>query len=214
MITTATSRVTNDFASNRLVQGLVVFCSAVWIWAAIAPKYRFDWLLENVLLAGGVALLIWLYRTHPFSQLSYTLIAIFFSLHTVGAHYTYSEVPWGVWLQSITGAERNHYDRIVHFSFGLLIAYPVRELLMRSAGLRRGVSIFFGFAVMVASSEIYELIEWIVATMVNPEAALAFLGTQGDAFDAQKDTGLALLGTVIALGLTKTLERSPQSAAR
>jgi len=66
----------------------------------------------------------------------------------------------------------------------------------------------------VASSEIYELIEWIVATMVNPEAALAFLGTQGDAFDAQKDTGLALLGTVIALGLTKTLERSPQSAAR
>jgi putative membrane protein len=207
MITTATSHVVPDFSSNRLMQVLAVLCGAVWMWAAIAPISRMDWLLENVLLFVGVGLIVAIYRRHPLSQLSYVFIAIFFSLHTMGAHYTYSEVPWGVWLQEITGAERNHYDRIVHFTFGLLIAYPVRELLMRVAGLRGFASYFFAFATLVAASEIYELIEWLVASAVSPEAAMAFLGTQGDPFDAQKDTGLALVGTVLTLVLTKLLEK-------
>ena len=207
MITTATSNTQKDFSTNKVLQGLTLICGLVWVWAAIEPVYRMDWLLENVLLFVGVALLIGIYERQPLSQLSYIFIAIFFVLHTLGAHYTYSEVPWGIWLQEITGAARNHYDRIVHFTFGLLLAYPVRELLMRHAGLRGLASYGFAFATLVATSEIYELIEWVVAILVSPEAAMAFLGTQGDAFDAQKDTSLALLGTVITLSLTRVFER-------
>jgi putative membrane protein len=208
MFTTALSPViARDFATNRVLQALAAICGAVWVWAAIDPVYRMDWFLENILLFAAVALLVWIYRTQPLSQLTHVFIAIFFILHTLGAHYTYSEVPWGAWLKDALGAERNHYDRIVHFTFGLLVAYPVRELLMRSTAVRGFAATFFTFATMVAASEVYELIEWIVANIVSPEAAMAYLGTQGDAFDAQKDTFLALSGTVLALALTKVLER-------
>ena len=206
MITTAASHVERDFRSNRLLQALVLTCCAVWVWAAIDPVYRTDWLLENILLFVGVGLNVVIYLRHPLSQMSCIFIAIFFILHTLGTHYTYSEMPWGVWLQEATGSDRNHYDRVVHFTFGLLVAYPVRELLRRALGLRGFASFYFTFVTMVAVSELYELTEWIVASIVSPEAGMAFLGTQGDPFDAQKDTGLALLGTVIALTATKLLE--------
>jgi putative membrane protein len=208
-LTTATSPVVRDFATNRVIQAVVTVCAAVWLWAAIDPVYRMDWFLENLMVFAAVATLIVVYRTHPLSQISWVFIGIFFTLHVLGSHYTYSEVPWGLWLQRVLETERNHYDRVVHFTFGLLLTYPVRELLMRSAGLRGFKSYFFAFAVMVASSEIYELIEWITAEIVSPEAAYAFLGTQGDPFDAQKDTFLAFTGTVLALGLTRLLERPP-----
>jgi putative membrane protein len=208
MLTTATSSVARDFRTNRLLQALAAVCAAIWLWAAIDPVYRMDWVLENILLVVCVGLLVVIYFTRPLSQLSHVFIAIFFMLHTLGAHYTYSEVPWGDWLKQAFNAERNHYDRIVHFTFGLLLAYPVRELLMRSMGLRGWASFLFPFTVMATTSESYELMEWLTAEIVSPEAAHAFLGTQGDPFDAQKDTGLAFLGALLALGLTRLLERA------
>lgn len=207
MITTATSAVTRDFATNRLLQGLTAICALVWVWAAIDPVYRMDWFLENILLFVGLGVLVLIYKTHPLSQLAHVFIAVFWVLHTVGSHYTYSEVPLGRWLQDMFAMERNHYDRIVHFTFGLLLAYPIRELLMRAAGVRGFVSYIFAFTVVVANSELYELIEWAVAQIVSPDAAMAYLGTQGDVFDAQKDTGLALLGALAALAITRQMER-------
>ncbi|MDX2144673.1 MAG: DUF2238 domain-containing protein [Rhodospirillaceae bacterium] len=207
MLTTATSRVERDFSRNRVLQVLAAICGAVWVWAAIDPVYRTDWLLENILLVVAVGVLMLIYFKTPLSQLAHVFIAIFFILHTLGAHYTYSEVPWGDWLKQVFSAERNHYDRVVHFTFGLLIAYPVRELLMRSVAVRGFASYFFAFTVMATSSEVYEIMEWLTAEIVSPEAAYAFLGTQGDPFDAQKDTSLAFLGTIVALGLTRLLER-------
>lgn len=190
-------------ARSPLAIFLIVGCAGVWLWAAVAPFDRTDWLLENVLLVAAVALLVRIDHRKPLSEISYVLIAAFFVLHTIGAHYTYSETPLGVWMKDLFGFERNHYDRVVHFGFGLLLARPIRELVLRSSGASRGASFVFTATVVAACSEIYELIEWAVAQIVSPEAAMAYLGTQGDPFDAQKDTGLALLGAVIALAVIR-----------
>lgn len=199
MVTSAASPVTPNFPTNRALQGFVVLFIVAWLAAAIAPHNRFDWLLENLLVFVGVGLLAHFYRSHPLSDISYTLILIFLLLHLMGSHYTYSKVPAGLWLQEILSQERNHFDRLVHFSFGLLLAYPIREGLIRYTGAGRGLSAFTTFATIAAASAVYETIEWAVAIIVSPDAAMAYLGTQGDVFDAQKDATLAMVGGLLGL---------------
>jgi len=176
----------------------------VWIWSAINPKFPEDWLLENYLLFVFVPLIVFSGWYLRFSNVSYTLITVFLLLHVVGAHYTYSEVPFGYTLQEWLGASRNMYDRLVHFSFGLLLAYPIREAFMRVARARGVWALYLPFDVTLAFSAAYEIIEWLAAARVNPEAGLAFLGTQGDIWDAQKDmlaagSGAALAMVIVAL---------------
>lgn len=113
---------------EKLQAGLFVL---VWVWAAIAPKYRYDWWLENVLVIIFVPLVVWLGRYFRFSRISYTLITAFLVLHVIGSHDTYSEVPFGYVLQEWLGAGRNMYERRVHFCFGFLLAYLVREMFVR-----------------------------------------------------------------------------------
>ncbi len=200
-LTTAGSPITADFGDNRLLQLLTGVFAVIWTVAAIAPVYRFDWFLENLLVFLAVGLLAASYRAFPLSNLSYLLITLFLALHTLGAHYTYSETPFGFWLQEVFDLARNPYDRLVHFGFGLIMVYPAREVLLRALGVR-GLSLdLLAFAVMLAFSSIYEMIEWLAALVISPEAALAFLGTQGDVFDAQKDTLLAAAGTLLGLGM-------------
>jgi len=193
------------FKSNRVLQGLVLWLILLWIVTAIKPLYPRDWLLENLLVFIWSALLVFSYRRFQFSTLSYGLFIVFLSLHLVGAHYTYAETPFGFWLQDWMGFERNHYDRIVHFAFGLLIAYPMREILLRSSGLLTAWSYFIALNCIVAFSAVYEIIEAITAVIVSPELGAAYLGTQGDEWDAHKDAGLATLGAIIAMLLTWTV---------
>ena len=189
------------FRDNRFLQLLLVWLIGLWIVTAIEPFNRRDWLLENLLVFIYGALLIATYRRFPFSNLSYGLFGIFLSLHLVGAHYTYAETPLGFWLQEALDLERNHYDRIVHFLFGLLIAYPFRELLMRAAGVRRSWSYLLVIVTVLGFSGFYEALEGVVAVIVSPELGAAYLGTQGDEWDAQKDTALAFGGAVIAMAI-------------
>jgi putative membrane protein len=202
VITSASSDIRPNFTSNRLLQVLLAAYAGVWIWAAIYPVYPFDWFLENILTALSVIILAASYRRFPLSDISYILIFIFMALHAVGGHFTYAEVPLGYWLQNIFGFERNHYDRIVHFSFGLLLAYPFREVVLRLV-LKSGLfASLFALTLVFTYSGSFEIIEWVVAQIVDPEAGAAYLGTQGDEFDSQKDMALAAGGAVIALGLT------------
>jgi len=211
VFTTAAHRVTADFARNRLLQGLTAAYGLWWLFLAIMPYDRFDWLLENLLVFLFVGLLAVSYRRFPFSDLSYLLIAIFLALHAVGAHYTYSKAPVGWWMTEALGWERNHFDRVVHFLFGLLCAYPLRETVMRSCGAVGWRAGLLAFAVVLAFSSAYEMLEWGVAMVLSPEEALAFLGTQGDVFDAQKDTTLATVGSALSLVLLPRLEaRKPR----
>ncbi len=196
-----------SFRSNRVLQGLVLWLIVLWIITAINPLYPRDWLLENLLVFIWSALLIFTYRRFRFSTLSYGLFILFLSLHLVGAHYTYAETPFGFWLQDLFAFERNHYDRIVHFSFGLLIAYPMREILLRQSGIVVKWSYFLTINCVLAFSAFYEVLEVIAAAIVSPELGDAYLGTQGDEWDAQKDTFLAFLGSSVAMLVTWYLVR-------
>ena len=198
------------FRTNRVLHGLILWLVLVWIVTAINPLYPEDWLLENLLVFIWSAILIATYRLFPFSNLSYALFAVFLSLHMAGAHYTYAETPFGFWMQDWFGFTRNHYDRIVHFAFGLLLAYPMREILLRRSGISPAWSYFITLNLVLAFSAVYEIIESLAAVIINPELGAAYLGTQGDEWDAQKDSGLAFLGAIIAMAITWTRERGAQ----
>ncbi|MEX6502236.1 DUF2238 domain-containing protein [Pseudomonas zhanjiangensis] len=174
-----------------------------WLWAAIAPLSRQDWLLENLLVFFFCGLLLATYRLFAFSLASYWLFCLFIALHLYGSHYTYAETPFGDWLADSLGLARNHYDRLVHFGFGLLLTYPLRELLHRRAGLKNGWLDLLSLTLVMAMSAFYEQVEMLAALIVNPELGSAFLGTQGDEWDAQKDEGLAMLGALSLLALLR-----------
>jgi len=174
---------------------------ATWIWAAYEPKHFDDWLLENILVFIFVPVIYLLGRYFRLSLLSYVLITTFMILHVIGSHYTYAETPFGDTLASWFGSKRNMYDRLVHFAFGFLLAYPIREMCVRVAKMRGFWGYFVPFMIISAMGGFYEVIEWIAAINVDPVAGSAFLGTQGDEWDAQKDIALAVLGAFISLGL-------------
>lgn len=192
---------------NGPVLVMVIWLLLLWLVTAIEPFNRRDWFLENLLVFfyGGLLTVTW--RRFRFSVLSYLLFTVFMSLHLVGAHYTYAEVPFGFWLQDVLDLARNHYDRLVHFAFGLLIAYPLREWLLRVTGVRRGWSYFMTVALVLAFSGFYEVMEGVVAMIVSPELGAAYLGTQGDEWDAHHDMFLALSGAVTAMVVTATVNR-------
>lgn len=187
---------------TRFQKTLVLIFLAVWVWAAIKPVYPHDWLLENYLVFLFVPLIILTGRYFKLSNISYGLITLFMILHVIGSHYTYAEVPFGDVLQAWLGASRNMYDRLVHFSFGLLLAYPIREVFLRIARVKGFWGYYLPFDVTLAFSAVYEIIEWVAAASVDPEAGLAFLGSQGDVWDAQKDMTMAGIGALVAMVIT------------
>lgn len=187
------------FRSNRLLHGLILWLLILWVITAIDPYNRRDWLLENLLVFVYASLLIATYRRFAFTNLSYMMFGVFISLHLVGAHYTYSEVPLGFWLQDTFNLTRNHYDRIIHFSYGLLNAYPMRDILMRAAGVRPSWSYFIPIVCILGFSCFYEFLEAAVAFIVSPELGDLYLGAQGDVWDAEKDTFLAFIGAITAM---------------
>ncbi|MGH7599309.1 MAG: DUF2238 domain-containing protein [bacterium] len=207
MFTTSVSRIHPNFRENRLLQGLAVWYLAIWTWAAISPHHRFDWLLENILVFILAGMLVATYRKFPLSDLTYLLITVYMTLHTIGSHYTYSEVPFGYWLKENFAMSRNPFDRIVHFAFGLLMAYPIREIFLRVVNTRGFWTYYLPLDVTMAFSCVYEIIEAAVAWTVSPELGDAYLGTQGDIWDAQKDMLLATAGAVIAMIVTAMVRK-------
>lgn len=207
MLSTATSRDRALFGDNTLLKFLAAAYALVWAVTAVGPVYPTDWLIENILVAAAVPALVLTHRRFPLSDLSYILIALFLALHAVGAHYTYAEVPLGFWLKDALHLARNHFDRIVHFSFGLLIAYPVREIFLRLVNARGFWAYYFPLDVTLAFSGLYEILEMVVAKTVSPQAGDAYLGTQGDPFDAVMDMACAFAGAVACMLLTALLRR-------
>jgi putative membrane protein len=197
-------------AHRRYFFGLCAVFLAIWAALAISPNDRADWALENLLVVVFVAVLFATCRRLVFSRVSYTLFFVFLCLHCVGAHYTYAEVPYDAWVRWLTGRPlnemlgwtRNNFDRAVHFSYGLLLAYPIREIFLRVANVRGFWGYFLPLDLAASTSMAFELIEWVVVVLVAGDLGQAYLGTQGDEWDAHKDMALASLGAVIAMGIT------------
>ena len=185
--------------SDRVPLILLLVTLAVFIWSGLWPHDRFTWCLEvfPAVIAGGV--LIATYRRFRLSNLLYVLIAIHSMILMVGGKYTYARVPLGFWMEHWFGFARNHYDRIGHFAQGFVPAIAAREVLIRIARYRRDswLNVVI-FSICLAISALYELLEWAVAEMTGT-AAEAFLGTQGDVWDTQKDMLMACVGALVAL---------------
>jgi len=203
--------------AERYPAVLLLAFGAIWTALAIAPSYRQDWLLENVLVFVAVPLLAATSRTLRFSNRAYTCMFVFFVLHAIGAHYTYSEVPWREWLHlqdAATGpgpANRNNYDRFVHFSYGLLMFPAVWELFAARASPQRIWRYVMPVSFLMSHAVVYELIEWGAAELFGGDLGVAYLGTQGDVWDAQKDMGLAMAGILAGLLLTRALSPSART---
>jgi putative membrane protein len=189
---------------------LAVLFAALWVALAIEPRYREDWALENALVVAFAIGIAASHRKLLLSRVSYTLIFLFLCLHEVGAHYTYAEVPYDAWVEALTGSslneamgwERNHFDRLAHFLYGLLMAYPLREFFLRVADVRGFWGYFLPLDFTLSTSAIFELFEWGAAEVFGGDLGAAYLGTQGDIWDAHKDMALASAGALIAMLIT------------
>jgi putative membrane protein len=165
----------------------------------VAPLHHIPTLL--LLLASPFLLRRW-----PLSSMSVAFIALFFALHTIGGRYTYSNVPYDDLARALTGRTisetfgftRNHYDRLVHLSYGLLAVAPISEALRRHAGLGSRIALYIAVESVLAVSMLYELFEWLLAVTMQGPLADAYNGQQGDIWDSQKDMALAAFGAVIA----------------
>jgi putative membrane protein len=196
---------------------LLVIYALIWTALAIAPLDRHDWLLENALPLFTLPLLAYFYRRQNVSNFSYTLIFLFLALHAVGAHYTYAKVPYDEWwralsgrgLNELLGLQRNAFDRLVHFLYGLLL-FPICWELLAPHIAKRGLRYLLVAGFLMSHAGIYEVVEWLAAAGFGGDLGVAYLGTQGDEWDAQKDMALACLGTLLAVLGTYVYERSPR----
>jgi putative membrane protein len=175
---------------NRWIQAFLLIFFSIWMSTLIGTSDINNWFLENTLVFLFLTFLIISYRRYQFSDLSYLLICVYLCLHVYGSKYTYAENPFGYWLQETFGTARNPYDRLVHFKFPTWVSWslPV-EITLSISGL-------------------YELIEWAVADLFFPAQGDAYLGTQGDIWDAQKDMFLATLGAVLATTIVSIIKKS------
>lgn len=196
---------------ERLPLALGAAFAVVFVALAWSPHDRSDWLLENLIAAPAAVLLVAARRRLPFSATSWVLVFAFLALHEVGSHYTYSRVPWMEWSRSLLGWapgwERNHYDRFVHLAFGLTLTLPFRDLLAAPLAAHPRLLAWAPVCAVLSCSASYELVEWGAALWVDPELGIAFVGAQGDIWDAQKDMSLALGGSVAVALLAQLLHR-------
>jgi putative membrane protein len=206
MLPVGVSRTSRQWIRDPYITGLAALFAVFWLALAIRPRNRADWALENALVVLVVLGLALTHRRLALSRLSYTLVFMFLSLHVVGAHYTYSDVPYDAWVTALTGRslqdwlgwQRNNFDRIVHFAYGLLLTYPVRQVVVRVTGLRGFWGYFLPMDLTMSTSASYELIEWGAAVVFGGDLGIAYVGAQGDPWDAQKDMSLAALGAMLA----------------
>jgi putative membrane protein len=183
----------------------IVIFSSVLVWSVIHPADYVTWGLEAFPAIIALVLMAITFNRFRLTSLLYILILAHSIVLMVGAHYTYAEVPLFDWLQQLTAGSRNNYDKLGHFMQGLVPAILAREILIRHAVVngRRWLN-FIVVSICLAISALYELFEWLVAE-ISHEAADAFLGSQGYAWDTQSDMLMALIGAITAVTLLHRL---------
>lgn len=165
--------------------------------------------LQNLPTVLALAGLLVCLKRGWLSDLSFACLVVFLWLHILGARYIYSYVPYDQWTAAVFGSEfsdwfgwrRNHYDRLVHFAFGLLCVVPVVEVSIRHMRLGWWLAVAMGVMAIASVSAVYEVFKWGIAVVMAPEYAERYNGQQGDLWDPQKDMALAMLGSVVAVGL-------------
>ncbi len=183
---------------NRVPQVLLGIYLLLFTVLAISPFDRAVWWAENIPIMILVVVIIIVSRSFEFSNTSYLMMFILVVLHTIGGHFTFERVPFD-YITNLFGFERNHYDRIAHFTVGFY-AYPVAEILLKKQLVRSKAILFlFPIFTIFTVAAVYELVEWIYAVYAEEAAGTAMLGSQGDIWDAQKDMLADGLGSICAV---------------
>jgi putative membrane protein len=180
---------------------LLSIFSLFWVVLAVNPIYRDIWIAENLILVISLYFLITGYARFHFSNTAYYFIFAFCILQSIGAYYSYAEVPIGHWVAQTWDLSRNHFDRLVHFAFGFLIILPFKEALGRFVTFANQKTQYFVLIMLfIGIGGCYEIIEWWYATLFEQATQdSAFLGSQGDVWDAEKDVLLAGIGAWLYL---------------
>ena len=183
-------------------KALVAVFVLIWIVLAINPADRGIWLLENLLVVTIFPVVLWLDRRYHFSNGSFLSLTVLVVLHLFGANTTYNEMVYFDWFSRLFGWDRNYYDQLVHFLFGLLVFVPFFELFYHQ-GYSRRVSYLFGFLFISSVGGWYEILEWLAMALfcIKTELLCADALTQGDVWDAQKDMSYAVIGALLAMQL-------------
>jgi len=205
--TIAISKNRTPLKKNIWLQIFIVFFLVNWANSYIGNTDTANWILENTLVFLFLGFMTFNYKKFQFSDLSYLLICVYLCLHVYGSKYTYAENPFGYWLKDALDLSRNHYDRIVHFSFGFLLAYPMREMFLKWLKFPTWVAWTLPIEITLSISGFYELIEWAVADVFFKAQGDAYLGTQGDIWDAQKDIFLAFIGAILATTIVSSIKQ-------
>ncbi|MBK8405849.1 MAG: DUF2238 domain-containing protein [Saprospiraceae bacterium] len=205
--TVDTSKERIPFKSNKWLWLFIIVFVIVWVNTYLGTTDLSNWLLENTLTVLSLIFLITSFKKYQFSDLTYLFICIYLCMHVYGSKYTYAENPLGYYLQDLLHTSRNQYDRIVHFSFGFLLAYPIRELFIQWLKYPKSAAWITPIEITLSIGGIYELIEWAVADIFFTEQGAAYLGTQGDVWDAQKDIFYAFTGAILASSLISLIHR-------
>ncbi|MGF1711884.1 DUF2238 domain-containing protein [Vibrio kagoshimensis] len=190
---------------NQTLLMLSALYLTVLMFSAISPLSRAVWLAEIIPAIGILFGIFWASTKHTFSKTAYMLMFIWLILHTIGSKYTFSEVPFD-WFNNLIGSERNNFDRVAHFSIGLY-AYPLAEFLMRKKHCKPTVAVLFSLFAIMSVAAGYEIIEWWYAAIAGGDEGIAFLGSQGDIWDAQKDMLCDTSGALVSLVLLKVQGR-------
>lgn len=195
----AATQGTADLFRQYYPHALAAVFAVFFTILGIAPVSREVWIAEVIPVALVFAALALTFRYFRFSNLAYSLMGFWLFWHTVGGHYTFANVPFG-WVTELLGAERNHFDRIGHFSVGFY-AFALAELATRQRWCGAVLATFLGLFMVMAVAAGYEIIEWWFAVVAGGNAGIEFLGSQGDIWDAQKDMLADTLGAVFTLAL-------------
>jgi len=206
-MTTANSPTRIPFSQNYWLISYLVLFFALWASTLIGTTDLYNWVIENTLVVVFLSILAFTFKRFQFSDTSYTFIFVYLCLHVYGAKHTYAENPFGFWLKDFFHFERNHYDRIVHFSFGFMLAYPMRDFSLNKMKFPNWVGWLLPVEITLSFSCLYELIEWAVADILFPEQGAAYLGSQGDIWDAQKDMFMAGSGAVLIMLFVSSLRK-------
>lgn len=192
---------------NRYQLALLLLLAAMLIASLIHAPFPEQMYLQHI--PTVIALVAWpvVARRFPLTNTAASCLSMFLLLHIVAARYIYSYVPYDAWSRALLGFSitehfgfrRNHFDRLVHFSFGALWVRPIWEVCVRYLKVRRSFAYYVAFEFVLAFSMLYELVEWALTLVMAGPDANAYNGQQGDMWDAQKDMACALIGALVAL---------------
>jgi putative membrane protein len=215
------SSVAGVLPENSLNRHVMVAFLALWALSCVRLPYPKYFAMQHVPTVLAVVALTMAEKKQLVDRPGFALVIAFMVLHLLGARYLYSFVPYDAWSQSLFGFritdyfgfERNHYDRLVHFCFGILIVYPIWRFSERQLHLRGWWVAGLAVSMVMAASAVYEIGEWATAMTFAPEWAEAYNGQQGDVWDAQRDMALAGIGAILGAGAVSLFHKSRKRVA-